>query len=273
MKSLSVLLFALFLTGCSGIDLIDPRINPPAVYDSSQIHDVKNSKEWLQLPPIGERHTVRLGDSLVSTSKAIGTSEITLANPINIHAESKKALEVKAVCQMDILPAGRYVAYKNSPTVLYYAHVKDDADTVIINLSDYHLKYSRCKKEGMFSQFSLIGLQKDKRTGVVTPWVKYIWNSQEPQLAANQYETKFNTVISDDNFKQELYFNGKSGSTLKFMYREFTGRTLRGSFSQEIVYDLNDGNEIGFKDALIRVIETSNTQITYEVLRHFVPVN
>jgi hypothetical protein len=71
------------------------------------------------------------------------------------------------------------------------------------------------------------------------------------------------------SFKQELIYNGKSGNTLKFMYREFSKDLARPSFSQEVNYDLSESNLIGFKGARIEVINATNTKINYKVINSF----
>ena len=256
------------LSGCVGVARV--TVPAPDDYDSSQVNSVQTKAEWLQLPPLGSRNTVRLGDSLVSTSRVFGNPEISLTSPIAIRAESAKAVEMNAICKVTSLPSGRYLAYQESPSTLYYSLVIKDTGEVL-DSSQMVLQKAKCV-EGL-NKYGLVGLSKEKLTGVVLPWVTTIWNSQGPELTERQYKAQFVASVNDDNFKQELYFNGKSGNTLKFMYREFSGKMLRGSFSQEIIYDLSEGNEIGFKNALIRVISTSNTQITYEVLKHFDPVN
>lgn len=52
-------------------------------------------------------------------------------------------------------------------------------------------------------------------------------------------------------FRQELIYNGRSGDTIKFLYREFTNDYARPPFSQEVQYDLKDGMVIGFKGVRI----------------------
>ena len=76
-------------------------------------------------------------------------------------------------------------------------------------------------------------------------------------------------VSSQTNFVQELIYNGRSGDTLKFIYRELSDNLLRAAFTQEIQYDLSQSSEIGFKDVRIEVIEASNTSITYKMLSNF----
>ena len=74
---------------------------------------------------------------------------------------------------------------------------------------------------------------------------------------------------TDSFFDQRLIYNGLSGSTVKFLYREFSGFTNRSSFEQEVTYDLNIGEVIGFKSARFRILSATNTGIEYEVLQPF----
>ena len=71
------------------------------------------------------------------------------------------------------------------------------------------------------------------------------------------------------SFRQELIYNGRSGDTVKFLYREFSGDYARPPFSQDVQYDLKDGTTIGFKGARIEIVEASNTQLTYRVVSSF----
>ncbi|MGE4268060.1 MAG: hypothetical protein AB7F25_11550 [Deferribacterales bacterium] len=78
--------------------------------------------------------------------------------------------------------------------------------------------------------------------------------------------------ITKPNFNQEIIYNGRNATFLKFLYRESTSQVLRVPFSQDIQYDLNDGKIIGFKGARIEVIEASNTKIKYRVLSNFTEI-
>lgn len=84
-------------------------------------------------------------------------------------------------------------------------------------------------------------------------------------------EVRSTRVVDLDapNFRQELIYNGRSGETVKFLYREFSGDYARPPFSQDVQYDLKDGNMIGFKGARIEIVEASNTKLSYRVLSSF----
>ena len=70
-------------------------------------------------------------------------------------------------------------------------------------------------------------------------------------------------------FKKEFIYNGKSGSTLKFSYREFSNDYARPAFTQDLQYDLDESSIIGFREMRIEVKEASNTNITYMVQNGF----
>lgn len=70
-------------------------------------------------------------------------------------------------------------------------------------------------------------------------------------------------------FRQELLYNGKIGSSVKFLYREFRGDLIRAPFSQDVQYDLSEGNVIGFKGARIEIMSSSNRSVQYKVLKTF----
>lgn len=75
--------------------------------------------------------------------------------------------------------------------------------------------------------------------------------------------------VDAPNFRQELIYNGRSGQTVKFLYREASGDYARPAFAQDVQYDLADGNMIGFKGARIEIVEATNTRLKYRVLSSF----
>lgn len=76
--------------------------------------------------------------------------------------------------------------------------------------------------------------------------------------------------VAQPNLQQELIYNGKVGNSVKFLYRELSQNMMRDAFSQDIQYDLSEGNEIGFKGVRLQIIEATNRKITYTVSTHFI---
>ena len=75
--------------------------------------------------------------------------------------------------------------------------------------------------------------------------------------------------LQHPGFKQEIIYNGKVGNNIKLLYREFSNDFIRGSFNQEVQYDLTDSMTIGYKGARIQVIEANNQQIKYKITKTF----
>ena len=71
------------------------------------------------------------------------------------------------------------------------------------------------------------------------------------------------------SFVQEFVYNGRVDNALKFVYREFSGDLARPAFTQEIQYDLDQSRVIGFKMLEIEVLEATNTNIRFKLLRNF----
>jgi hypothetical protein len=85
------------------------------------------------------------------------------------------------------------------------------------------------------------------------------------------------TDFSYPSLQQELIYNGRIENNLKFVYRELAsqnsgGSIMRSPFQQEVQYDLNESDVIGFKGARVQIINATNRNVTYKVLEHF-PIN
>ena len=72
---------------------------------------------------------------------------------------------------------------------------------------------------------------------------------------------------------KELLYDGKSGTTIRFSYREFAatdgGAIARPAFTQDLTYDLAEDKIIGFQSVRIEVEEATNSHIIYKVLSSF----
>jgi hypothetical protein len=75
------------------------------------------------------------------------------------------------------------------------------------------------------------------------------------------------TFTGPDSFQRELVYSGVAKGVVTILYREFNGNMARPAFSQELHFDLSEGNEIGYKGSRFKVIKANNTGITYEVIK------
>lgn len=69
------------------------------------------------------------------------------------------------------------------------------------------------------------------------------------------------------DFRQELIYGGVSKGSVRLTYREFKGDLARPAFTQELSYDLADGNEIGFRGGRFRIESANNLSINYTVIK------
>lgn len=77
------------------------------------------------------------------------------------------------------------------------------------------------------------------------------------------------TVNHKNSFQQDLIYTGKFGKKIRLAYREFSNDMARPAFTTDIEYDMSESNVIGYKDALIEVIDATNQKITYKLLKNF----
>ncbi len=71
------------------------------------------------------------------------------------------------------------------------------------------------------------------------------------------------------SFQQTLIYSGKVGNKINVSYREFQGAMARPAFNNDVEYDLSDSRQIGYKGALIEVLDADNQKIKYKVLKNF----
>ena len=72
---------------------------------------------------------------------------------------------------------------------------------------------------------------------------------------------------SDDSFREELVYRGRSGDIIRLSYREFRRDITRPDFSQELTYDLSSSDIIFFKRYRIRVLDANTEYIRFIVLK------
>ncbi|GGY85425.1 hypothetical protein [Marinobacter zhanjiangensis] len=93
--------------------------------------------------------------------------------------------------------------------------------------------------------------------------------AQEHQIPTEVCGIDQSTIAdSEDSFRKELVYLGRSGDTIQLSYREFYNNMARPAFSNNIQYDLGDSDVIGFQGARFKVLSATNTFFTYEVMKH-----
>ena len=76
-------------------------------------------------------------------------------------------------------------------------------------------------------------------------------------------------ILTSDSFQQTLIYSGQVGDKINIGYRESSGNVARPAFHNDVEYDLSESTTIGYKGALLEIIEATNQHIKYKVVRNF----
>ncbi|MBB5740173.1 hypothetical protein [Brevundimonas aurantiaca] len=76
-------------------------------------------------------------------------------------------------------------------------------------------------------------------------------------------------VQSNNAFQQTLIYSGRVGSKINIGYREFSGNVARPAFNNDVEYDLSESKTIGYMGAQIEILDATNQNIQYRVIRNF----
>lgn len=108
-----------------------------------------------------------------------------------------------------------------------------------------------------------LGKKPDAKLCIATPFFN--------TAACYNGQWRRDTIESESgkNFQQTLIYSGRIGDKLNISYREFSGGLARDAFTNAIEYDLSVSNVIGYKGALIEVIEADNRKIVYKLINNF----
>ena len=161
--------------------------------------------------------------------------------------------------QFEILP-GVFIANETDADWIYY----QSTDPSKINFYALGVSTKNLKSEARE------GIRKNRLTGEFEAYFlhKGTRNRLPIPAGARIEHTKVGKTNSP-GFRKELLYNGRSGSTIRMLYREFKNDMARPAFSQDLLYDLDNDDVIGFQEVRIRIVEANNSSITYVVLQGF----
>lgn len=147
---------------------------------------------------------------------------------------------------------------------------KPEAKSIKINYEDLRFKLKSIEGQNKLYHNGIYGVMLLPNNELIA--IQYaLGNRFAKYQLKNQidFEIIKADVPSEKNFIQEFIYNGRSGNTLKFYYREFNNDLIRPAFTQEAQYDISESDTIGFRKLRIQVLEATNTSIKYKVLSGF----
>ncbi len=229
------------------------------------IHIFSESKPLYQnlidnIPELGKESTVYLGDRMLTQRQ--GQFKECFVPKRNFVADSKgtgfEFLSNKPVCKIDEDGEYYYANYTLSSncrgietvgTCVYFTSASSPV-LLIENEIDYELHIGFPKSFGKGFKFN----KAYKIKGI---------NKNDLKVDQNWF------LYEEDSFQQTIEYSGKSGDILKFIYSEFTAGFARQAFTREFTADLSEGNIGAYKGALFEILEATNSQIKYKIIRHF----
>lgn len=198
----------------------------------------------LDFPPVGQVMTQELGDTLVTKGQVRTYDGLIVSGPVTF----------SGLCSEYLFPPQTFLARNEDANWVYYGA----ADGRVRDCAYGDMPYAPYSSGVARSKKDPADIRQYFKAGMALGAI------QMPPYEARKVE-----VAVEDSFRQELIYNGRAGTIVKFLYREIAGGSLRGDFSQEVQYDLNEGNVVGFKGARIEVLEATNARLQYRVISTF----
>lgn len=189
-------------------------------------------------PPIGSTNTAFVGDEL-------------LAQGLMVHQEALNVPELTKVSLYKLTP-GNYQKTGEDTKGAYYK-----AENRLIDNG------GKVEKHALADPYSAVMLTKDGKVCVITAF--------NIKTCTSEHNVSKTTILaqSDESFQQTLIYSGKVGQKINIGYREFSSNKARPAFNNDVEYDLSQSKKIGYKGALLEIIEATNQNITYKILKNF----
>ncbi len=196
--------------------------------------------ENISEPPLNTVVTVQVGDHMARQGSITEHDAILVKSPITVGAFSAYTLT----------PGYFKKTGEDEGAEYYIPYTGKDAGTISKNpISDpwKSIEYSKSVNE----------------IGIITVFNLHV---MVPADGVSRVKKSFE---SDDSFQQTLIYSGKVGNKIRLGYREFSNNLARPAFNNDVEYDLNESNVVGYKGARIEIIEANNQYIKYKLLQNF----
>lgn len=206
---------------------------------ATSLDNYQPTTQQISEPPINSINTVNVGDQMLNQGK------VTKSEALYFPTTQKTSFQ-------HTIQQGYFPKKGESDEYVQYSISNEIGAGKIIDgvLSDPTQALTLRKSDNAICMFTIYNMNVDCKTGL-------------------NFEKRGWAVSGANSFQQTLIYNGKVGSKINIGYREFSDSMARSSFSNEVEYDLNDSKEIGYKGALLNIIDANNQMIKYKVLKNF----
>ncbi|NHB58164.1 hypothetical protein [Acinetobacter shaoyimingii] len=205
---------------------------------ATPVYNYQAQSKQMSKPPIGSINTAYVGDKMLEQGVFTDREVLRVDSPTKVN-------------MFYSLTPGNYLKTGQSNQGIFYS-----AFNQIENGGNV-------QKNPLADPIKALMLSADGKLCVVS-----VLNAKN---CTNQHQAKTSVVgvASDNSFQQTLIYSGKVGQKINIGYREFSSNLARPAFNNDVEYDLNDSFEIGYKGALLEILDANNQKITYRVIRNF----
>ena len=96
-------------------------------------------------------------------------------------------------------------------------------------------------------------------------WINRFRQLSNPHADFSNIKFQKSNDVDGDNFTWELVYQGKSGATVKMLYREYNNDYIRDKFSQELEYNLLEDSTFAYKNLVGRINSATNTTLNITI--------
>lgn len=192
-------------------------------------------------PPLGSTNTTQVGDVMLKQGKYTEHDAIFVNQQIS---------------------AGPYTIYPG-------LYLKTGENESVESYSPGGNNAGRVEKSPLADSWSSVIIKKSSSPQICVLTVYGTALTTCSSAAAVQ--RKKTNGYSEDSFQQTLIYSGKIGNKINIGYRESSNNYARPAFNNDVEYDLAESNMIGYKGALLKILEATNQHIKYQVINNFKP--
>lgn len=194
----------------------------------------------ISFPQLGTINTIAIGEKMLEQGIVVEKDVLTVPNDLEI----TKYLIIKA---------GQYEKIGSNESVQSFS-----------GNNSYLPNGGSILRRGNVDQLLNISFREDTKKICVTSPIGAPHCKVGVEAAVKKVQS-----ASKDAFQQTLIYSGKVGDKINIDYREFSANTARPAFGTRVEYDLRDSKTIGYKGAVLEIIDANNQNITYKVVTNF----
>ena len=248
----SILLLSLFGCGAQrGAQRYAGSFDAGLSYVSPEERDVYE-------PPIGQRGTVAIGETITSHSKEAKTKIIEVLNSKTVKGFN----------------AGDYIGEIEIPKGAYKIKALDNNGSEYYRIGSTKVKWFYKEKFSTTEDVEAdIRLKQDGQLEIRFTY------PEEPGVELYEADANSLSIVKSDQvvsttkptLRRELIYTGRNGPSVTLMYREFINDMARPAFTQVLQYDISTDPIIGYQGARFKVISANNVSITFDVINTLAP--